>query len=94
MGLIRCHRCGTIENTARCYWFEQRRTQQYLCSECDPNIGVWHGEFEKRSADGWYYDKNGFIYNPEEVDIKTMEWTYNRDFKMVGKHEIKDKGKA
>lgn len=87
MSLVRCHICGCVENTALCYAFEHTKDKQYLCSECDPQIGKWHGKFEKRSADGYYYDERGHIYSSEEIDEDTMELIYNRNFKMIGRYE-------
>jgi hypothetical protein len=55
MPLYQCKKCGAVENTACAnYWW---RTNPALhkddglppevCSECDPEIGKWHGEFPK-----------------------------------------------
>jgi len=87
MSCFRCTKCGCVENTALSYAFEHFKDKQYLCSECDPQIGRWHGRFEKKSADGYYYDERGMIYSPEEVDIEKMELKNNRDFKMIGRYE-------
>lgn len=83
MPLYKCQQCGTVENTALGdFWCSEKK----LCSECSPSIKQWHGAFAKRNATelGYYRDKDGFIYHPSEVDTVKMEWTYNRDFKMVG----------
>ena len=39
----------------------------------------------KASANGFYYDENHYIYEPETIDADTMEWKHNRRFKMVGR---------
>ena len=80
MSLYQCQTCGCVENTAvGDYWLAKVKR----CSECA--FGKWHGRFPKQSAEGWYYDASGHIYSPGEVDEKTMEWKYNRSFKMIGK---------
>ena len=89
MPLFKCSKCGCIENTALGkYW----GTDKPICSEC--STGKWHGEFKKQDAvdTGCYYDKNGFLYYPSEVDKKKMEWEYNRRYKMIGivMREMKD----
>lgn len=66
-------------------WFEHYKDKKWLCSECDPQIGEWHGRFEKMPAEGMYFDENHMIYGADEVDEKTLELTYNRSFKMVGR---------
>lgn len=83
MPLFKCSKCGGIENTALGdFWSTPEKP---LCSEC--STGIWHGRFEKKNATeaGCYIDKDGFLYYPNEVDLETMEWTYNRNYKMVGK---------
>ena len=85
MSLVRCTKCGCVENTACCHWFDHLEDKQYLCSECDPEIGRWHGRFAKTSADGFFFDDSHLIYEPEEVDMRTMRWKYNKNFKMIGR---------
>jgi hypothetical protein len=66
------------------YWIDRAQGKAaFLCSECA--TGKWHNRFPKQSADGYYIDNQGFIYSPDEIDTETMEWTYNRNFKMIGK---------
>jgi len=38
-----------------------------LCSACDPSIGVWHGRFNRKSAEGYLVGGDGFLYHEEEV---------------------------
>ena len=84
MSIFRCSKCGCIENTAFSFHFNHFDDKQYLCSECDPEIGKWHGAFDKVSAEGYFFDETHYIYSPEEVDPDSKVWTYNRNFKMVG----------
>lgn len=57
MSLFRCEECGVVENTATShYWFrEQQADSRALCSQCDPEIGRWHGIFERVDADAAGY---------------------------------------
>ncbi len=49
MSIFKCSRCGCAENTALCrYWYRKSRGLALLCSECDPDIGKWHGRFPKK----------------------------------------------
>jgi hypothetical protein len=62
MSLFRCSKCGCVENTALSrYWMREEKPP--LCSECDPEIGKWHGAFPKEDADatGYVADKSGFL---------------------------------
>lgn len=48
MSLYICTKCQVIENTAlSSYWWNH----QHLCSKCDPDIGKWHGRFEREIFD-------------------------------------------
>ena len=50
MSVFICSKCGCIENTASSsFW--SRGDADPLCSECDPEIGKWHGLFEKQTPD-------------------------------------------
>lgn len=55
MSLFQCYECGCRENTAACnfwprmdgQWRGQGSKPWMLCSACDPDIGKWHGKFER-----------------------------------------------
>ena len=67
MPLFKCEECGCVENTALCwYWPRQAKKQSLLCSECDPDIGKWHGMFEKRTADGYATNQYGFLERADD----------------------------
>ena len=53
MHLFECSKCHVVDNTALTnFWFESLRDRKpALCSECDPLIGKWHGEFPRRSME-------------------------------------------
>jgi hypothetical protein len=38
-----------------------------LCSECDPEIGKWHGDFGRQKADGYCIGEDGFLYHPQQA---------------------------
>jgi len=72
MPVFECDRCGCIENTATSnYWsrdfLHEGENYPALCSECDPEIGKWHGEFKKELAKdkGLWVGEDGFLYDPE-----------------------------
>ena len=68
MPLFKCEKCGCVENTATSnYWTADLEGQPKLCSECDPEIGKWHGQFSKDSATGWKLGSDGFLYSEEET---------------------------
>jgi hypothetical protein len=82
-----------MENTAACnYWSaEGAKFSLYrpkLCSECDPEIGKWHGLFEKKSAKGLLVGSDGFLYDPESDAAGDNDWRKkHQGFKIIGKVE-------
>lgn len=79
MSIFRCEECGCIENTACCdYWCRKdndKTDHRALCSECDPDIGKWHGEFPKRPASGYCIGADGFLYDKESVEAGRVKHT-------------------
>jgi len=66
MPCFRCSKCGCVENTALShYWTREKKPA--LCSECDPEIGKWHGSFTKNQATGLLQDDSGFLWCDENV---------------------------
>lgn len=49
------------------YW-QAPDNAQALCSECDPVIGQWHGQFPKRSAAGMLVDQHGHLWSKESFE--------------------------
>lgn len=51
MPLFECTNCHAVDNTALAgYWVRVYLDEQpALCSECNPAIGKWHSQFEKRT---------------------------------------------
>lgn len=49
MSLFQCSECGCCENTALCnyHWSVGYLKQVAQCSACDPEIGKWHGKFQR-----------------------------------------------
>lgn len=79
MPIFRCDKCGCVENSATSNYWEQKHPfgggyeTAKLCSECDPEIGQWHGRFPKNSAKGLILADDGFLYDKEEIpDFKRM----------------------
>lgn len=89
MSLFKCEKCGCIENTAVSnYVINFYKKKPILCSECDPEIGKWHGEFEKRSAIGMILDSDGFLHTKEEINSESFQFRLkNQNLKIIG--EIK-----
>lgn len=52
MPLFECSNCHVAENTALSnYWTAvSLENKPALCSQCDPEIGVWHGKFPRTPA--------------------------------------------
>jgi hypothetical protein len=69
MSFFQCSKCGGVEDTALCnYWSSHIREMPTLCSDCDPKIAKWHGQFPQGSAKGWMTDKRGLLYRKSEVE--------------------------
>lgn len=79
MPLFQCSKCGCFDNTALTnYWMRniadegpfrslpESEWKPPLCSECDPKIGEWHGQWEKATAVGMLQDAAGFLYHDRE----------------------------
>lgn len=75
MSLYRCTKCDVIENTALGgYWIQQMDAHKAgvkyepLCSQCDPTIGKWHGQFPRKGVTAeWLQDSSGRLWRPEET---------------------------
>ncbi len=81
MSLFRCETCGCFENTALSNWaIRSLHKQPPLCSECDPEIGKWHGEWPKKSSDGMFVGPMN-LYHAVEV----AEGTYARSSQCTGR---------
>jgi hypothetical protein len=59
MSLFVCEKCNCVDNTATSrYWNQMMEARDKgkefkpLCSECDPELGRWHGKFPKQEWDG------------------------------------------
>ena len=52
MPLFECSKCHCVENTAlsNYAWNHLHDGLPPLCSECDPEIGKWHGQFTNERA--------------------------------------------
>ena len=74
MPIFRCVKCGCVDNTATSGYWERvaMNGKEPLCSECNPEIGKWHGEFEKGSADGMLMCNDGYLYSKQDFD--RLKW--------------------
>lgn len=61
------------------YWRAADKAQA-LCSQCDPAIGQWHGQFQKRSAAGMLVDQHGHLWSKESFEAGQLPAAY----KIVG----------
>jgi hypothetical protein len=65
MPLYECSACPCVENTALAnyWWGHVHNEKPALCSECDPGIGKWHGEFPKEAVyvRGLVTNERGFL---------------------------------
>ena len=76
MSLYRCSKCDVIENTALGgFWaqqiaaYEASVKHEPLCSQCDPEIGEWHGQFPRRGVTAEYVvDARGFLWKAEQSE--------------------------
>ena len=70
MPVFKCSKCGHVDNTALAsYWWRVTHDKlPPLCSLCDPEIGKWHGAFERfRPEDRDLVEgPDGFLYHPSE----------------------------
>lgn len=78
MNQFRCEKCGCVENAQLCNYWKRRHPgkgnppQPLLCSECDPDIGKWHGLFPKKPAKGMNIGADGFLYDRNERGVTTV----------------------
>ena len=84
MSAFRCDKCGCVENTATSNFWSRRHpcdddgntlpSLPALCSECDPEIGKWHGHFGKMSAKGFFLCSDGFLVSKEELETDSFKF--------------------
>lgn len=70
MSIFACDECQHVENTALCnYHWRKAKKQPLLCSACDPEIGEWHGKFERKHVDDTHYEVAG----PDDMFPGTLQ---------------------
>ena len=97
MPIFMCEQCGCIENTACSgYWSRKEcEDKRALCSECDPNIGKWHGMFERQSVEGLVLASDGFLYGKEDVASESFAFRMkHQNLKVVGEYVVCEKCKG
>lgn len=76
MSIFRCTKCGCVENTALSHYWSRVHMDglEPLCSECNPEIAKWHGEFEKVTPEscGYVTGPDGFLYMPHDEYLKRL----------------------
>lgn len=86
MSIFKCSKCGVVENTAlsHYFWNVYQEKKPPLCSECDPEIGKWHGEFTRDTPEsvGYVEGPDGFLYSPDDKYL----------FRLLAEKERKAKG--
>lgn len=85
MPIFRCSKCGMVDNTAISgYWCwvnhwpegatdaSQMEKRPPLCSQCNPEIGQWHGRFPRFTpeSEGYVEAPDGFLYKPDDEYLK------------------------
>lgn len=87
MPLFKCSQCGGVDNTALTNYAVRTTCEgkPALCSECDPEIGKWHGRFPRRPAAGLKLGSDGFLYSPEQETDGSLKWRMeHQGFKIIG----------
>lgn len=84
MPLFKCDQCGCVENTAASGYNWKSEDSPSLCSLCDPEIGKWHGIFERKSASGYLLGNDGFLYHKKSLESGQLDWRIaNQGFKII-----------
>lgn len=73
MSIFKCSKCGVMENTAVSNYWSREKGSSPLCSQCDPEIGKWHGVFLRKPVpQGYVEGTDGFIYDPDDPYLKRI----------------------
>ena len=76
MPIFKCEKCGMVENTSLChYWYRVgAEKKEALCSQCDPEIAKWHGQFSRTTPESHGYVKgpDNFWYMPDDDYLKRL----------------------
>ena len=68
MPLFECETCHCVDNTAvGGFWTAMMENKPQLCSECDPEIGKWHGKFAKIPISKWPDGSRSVDYTAEKA---------------------------
>lgn len=75
MPIFRCEKCNVAENTAVSHFASRAPGSPALCSQCDPEIGKWHGRFPRMSADE-FVQKGQYLISKEEDAFEKAKEKY------------------
>ena len=77
MSIYRCSSCGCVENTAVSNYVQRVLLNKLpaLCSECDPEIGKWHGRFKrfKPEDENLVEGPDGYLYDPKDPYLERLK---------------------
>lgn len=84
MPIFECSSCHVADNTAVTnFAWRHHNNEPALCSQCDPDIGKWHGWFERKQASE---------FNPIEIDYPIVDGkTVDRFMQNVAARNARDR---
>lgn len=65
MSLFACEQCNVVENTALCGFIFEDGHRRLICSQCNPQLGEWHGIFPREDA-----NEAGYVQIPNTKYIR------------------------
>ena len=78
MPIFICSKCGVMENTALSQywtrgWLHGNLQPPPLCSQCDPDLKKWHGEFaRKKMPEDHVVGPDGFVHHKDDEYLKRL----------------------
>ena len=73
MSIFLCANCRVMENTAVSHYWIRKPNSPPLCSACDPEIGEWHGVFERKPIPPDHVvGPDGFVYHEKDLHLQSL----------------------
>jgi hypothetical protein len=71
MPLFECSKCHVVDNTAlgNFWYIVMAEGKPALCAQCDPEIGAWHGKFDRVLIHDYRR-----MYPESEVKFPVLAW--------------------